>query len=242
MVGMSVRRPVIGLSTYDDIVSWYAWENKAATLVADVYLNAVWQGGGAPVLLPSVVEPTGVIDRIDGVVLVGGPDVGAERYGGQPHERSHVSSDQRDEFELGLINAAAAIAMPLFGICRGAQLLNIAHSGTLIQHLPELLGHEGHSPGAGRYGTTTVRVSEGSRLADALGVTAIDVECFHHQAIDVVGNGLQISAWAEDGTIEAIEDPDENFVVGVQWHPEAGRDRTLFEAFVEAASKWRRMR
>lgn len=239
---MNISRPVIGVSTYDDVVSWYAWVDKAAALVAEVYLSAMWEGGGAPVLLPSIVEPREVIDRVDAVMLVGGPDVGAERYGGEPHALSVASSMRRDEFELRLIEAACAISMPVFGICRGAQLLNVARHGTLNQHLPELLGHEGHSPGGGRYGKTTVRVSGGSRLAGALGVTALDVECFHHQGIDVVGQGLEVTAWAEDGAIEAIEDPGENFVVGVQWHPEEGSDRRLFEALAEAARTWRAAR
>jgi putative glutamine amidotransferase len=239
MIRVRHRRPVIGLSTYDDVVSWYAWENKAATLIAEVYLSAVSAGGGAPILLPSIVDPGEVIDRIDAIVLVGGPDVNARRYGGESHVLSRTSSDRRDEFELGLIHAAGAISLPLLGICRGAQLLNVAHNGTLHQHIPELLGHQGHSPGSGRYGTTAVEVRGGSRLAAALGVATFEVDCFHHQAIDTLGDGLEVSARADDGTIEAIEDPDAEFVVGVQWHPEEGSDLRLFEALIDAAERWR---
>lgn len=232
---MTIRRPLIGVSSYDDVVSWHGWEHTSATLVAEVYLNAVWEGGGTPVLLPSMVEPTDVVDRMDAVILVGGPDVGADRYGVAPHELAHPASHRRDEFELGLIDASLMSSTPLLGICRGAQLLNVARRGTLVQHIPELLGHEDHSPGGGRYGKTRVRVLEDSQLAGALGTTTIEVDCLHHQAIGVVGDGLDVTAWAEDGTIEAIEDPKADFLLGVQWHPEEGSDRTLFAALAAAA-------
>jgi putative glutamine amidotransferase len=233
---MPRRRPVVGLSTYNDVVSWYAWEEKAATLVAEVYLDAVSAGGGAPVLLPSALDPSDVIGRLDAVVLVGGPDVGAECYGQESRDSTHPADHRRDAFELALIRAAREADLPLLGICRGAQLMNVERGGTLSQHLPEIVGHEGHSPGHGTYGKIGVALEPGTRVAAALGTTTVEVACFHHQAVDMLGEGLSVVGRAADGTIEAIEDPNLSFALGVQWHPEEDRDVALFRALIEAAA------
>jgi putative glutamine amidotransferase len=189
--------------------------------------------------VPAVVDA--VLPRLDAVVLCGGPDVDPARYGAQPGEHTDLPHPERDEAELALLAGALAAGLPVLGICRGLQLLNVARGGSLIQHLPDRVGHNLHAPFRGEYGNHAVDVEPGSRLAALLGRTAVDkVPTYHHQAIERLGTGLTVTARCEDGVIEAVEDPSAPFCVAVQWHPEMGDDTSLFDALVGAARETRR--
>lgn len=171
---------------------------------------------------------------IDALILSGGADVDPVRYG-EPLQPRTVISIERDAWEFALLHAALDRGLPVLAICRGMQLLNVAHGGTLLQHLPDAVGHDRHLPRPGTFGRTSVRTAPGSRLASILG-TEVQVSCHHHQALHRLGEGLTPSAWATDGTVEAIEHGGHPFVLGVQWHPEQDQqDRRLFEALVQAA-------
>jgi putative glutamine amidotransferase len=176
----------------------------------------------------------GAIRAVDGLVLSGGADIDPARYGEPPHPRT-ATSPGRDAWELALLHAALAAGRPVLAICRGMQLLNVACGGTLHQHLPETVGHDGHCPQPGTFGRTEVRIAPAGRLTGILGAR-LTVSCHHHQAIHRLGTGLVPTGWATDGTIEAIEHPGHSFVLGVQWHPEEDTaDRRLFAALVHAA-------
>lgn len=233
----SARAPVIGLSAYAVPARWGVWDTDAV-LVPRAYVDAIAGAGGVPVLLPPLVgliEP--VLDRLDALVLIGGPDVDPARYGAERDANTQPAQPDRDAAELALLAAATAGELPVLAICRGLQILNIARGGTLHQHLPDVLGDHDGSPGPGVYGTHPIKVADGSRLAQALGRTALDgVPAYHHQGIDRLADGLVASAWTPDGLIEAVEDPALPFCVGVQWHPEVGQDMSLFRALVTAAT------
>jgi gamma-glutamyl-gamma-aminobutyrate hydrolase PuuD len=230
--------PVIGISAYDDVAAWGAWEVEAA-IVPAAYVRAVAGAGGVPVILPVGGDAVGQVASVDGLVLTGGPDVDPEHYGAEPHEATAPASAARDAHEMALAEAATAGAVPILAVCRGLQLLNVARGGTLVQHLPDVVGHRDHGPAPGVYGRHPVRVAGGSRLAAALGDGEVAVQSHHHQAVDAPGAGLEAVAWAPDGTPEAYEDRSVPFVVGVQWHPEVSDDRSLFEALVAAAARRR---
>jgi len=232
---MSRRAPVVGISAYDDVAAWGAWNVRAA-IVPEAYVRAVAATGGVPVVLPVQADAAAQIGAVDALVLTGGPDVDPARYGAEPHRASKPGSPARDTHELALAAAAAERGIPTLAVCRGLQLLNVARGGTLVQHLPEVVGHEEHGPAPGVYGEHPVRVAPASRLAQVLGRTEVTVRSHHHQAVDVAGSGLLAVAWAPDGTPEAYEDPAAPFVIGVQWHPEMGDDPELFAGLVAAAS------
>jgi putative glutamine amidotransferase len=209
--------------------------------VPRAYVDAVAGAGGVPVLLPPLpgLIPAAV-DRLDALVLIGGPDVEPVRYGQDVGPDTQPPQPERDEAEFGLLAAAVAGRAPVLAICRGMQLLNVARGGTLHQHLPDLFGEHDGSPGPGAYGSHPITVLDGSRLAGALGRAELDdVPAYHHQGVDVLGKDLVASAWTGDGLVEAVEDPSLPFCVGVQWHPEVGEDTTLFQALVDAAREHR---
>ncbi|MEV5408385.1 gamma-glutamyl-gamma-aminobutyrate hydrolase family protein [Thermopolyspora sp. NPDC052614] len=227
--------PVIGITCYAEPARFTVWETRAALLPYD-YVDQVARAGGQPVLLPPAGEPASVVGRLDGLILAGGGDIDPGRYGAPPHEATGYIREFRDDAEFGVVNAALANGLPLLGICRGLQVLNIALGGTLHQHLPETVGHTGHSPAPGRYGTLPVRLTPGSRLAKIFdGEHLADPNHYHHQAIDALGAGLTVTARADDGVIEAVELDDHPFCLAVQWHPETGEDNSLFAALVDAA-------
>jgi putative glutamine amidotransferase len=236
--------PLIGISCYRVQARWGAWDLPAA-LLPDRYVASVTAAGAVPVLLPPVPLIDQAVTRLDAIVLAGGGDIDPARYGARRDRNCGPSSDERDGAELALAAAALAAGVPVLGICRGLQILNVALGGTLHQHLPDLVGHEGHAPEPGGYGAHEVSVAPGSRLASILNRTDLTdhlpvvVPTHHHQAIDVLGAGLAATARATDGTIEAAElDPAEHpFVVAVQWHPEAGGDLSLFRALAAAAAR-----
>ncbi len=211
------------------------WDN-VAVLLPEAYVSSIRAVGGVPVLLPP--EPgTGVelVERLDGLVLAGGADVSPDRYNAIKDVATGEARIDRDGFELELIQLAWERALPTLAICRGLQILNVARGGTLVQHLPDLLGHEQHDPVSGGFGSHGVRTQPGTLLAKAIGDGVESVPTHHHQAVDSLGVGLVASGWSEDGTIEAIEDPSQDFLLGVQWHPEVMDEHDLFRALVRAS-------
>ncbi len=234
--------PVIGISCYAQQARWGAWD-LPAILLPRRYADMVTLAGGLPVLLPPVEGVAGLLPRIDGLVLSGGGDVDPALYGAARVEACGPANPARDGAELELCREALAAGLPLLGICRGLQVINVALGGTLHQHLPDLVGHDGHSPEASGYGTHKVSVAPGAQLAAVLGRTEAAVPTHHHQAIDGLGTGLAATAWADDGIVEAVEfqsgghGPAGPFMLAVQWHPEAGDDLSLFTALTAAAGQ-----
>ncbi|MHB8592966.1 MAG: gamma-glutamyl-gamma-aminobutyrate hydrolase family protein, partial [Acidimicrobiales bacterium] len=222
----SEPRPVVGITSSDHDARWGPWQTRA-TLVPTAYVRAVEDAGGYPVLLVPPAGPDGaeeeaasVAARLDGVLLSGGADVDPRRYGAEPHPQSQEPDQARDAFEVALLSSCAERATPVLAVCRGMQLLNVARGGTLLQHLPDAVGHAVHMPSPGRYAAHPVAVVAGSSLARALGRLDPVVPGHHHQGVDEVGRGLVVSARAADGVIEGLEDTAAAFLVGVQWHPE----------------------
>ena len=229
----SEARPVVGITTYVERAAYGVWDHEA-TLLPRTYADAVLRAGGAPVLLPTIGPALPeVVARLDALVLSGGADVDPANYGRVAHPRT-VSRPERDASELGLLALALAAGLPVLAVCRGAQLLNVALGGTLVQHLPDVVGSDAYQPGSGVFGRVEVEIAAGSRAAGILGERA-GVLCYHHQAVDTLGEGLTVTARSADGTVQAVERAGEPFVLGVQFHPEqdAGDDR-LFRAVVEA--------
>jgi putative glutamine amidotransferase len=243
--------PVIGISAYSQHARWGNWD-LPAVLLPRRYTDMVTGTGGIPILLPPTAGVASVLPRLDGLVLSGGGDIDPARYGAATDPQCGPAKAQRDNAELELCQAAIAAGLPLLGICRGLQVINVALGGTLYQHLPSVVGHDGHSPESAGYGTHKVSIAPGSRLASVLQVSEAAVPTHHHQSIDRLGTGLVATAWTDDGVIEAAEfaavasdsaggeqRPGHDrapFMVAVQWHPEAGDDPSLFAALVAAAS------
>jgi len=228
--------PVIGITAYSARASWGAW-NTDAVLLPRPYVDAVARAGATPVVLPPVPDVVlAALPRIDGLILSGGPDVEPARYGELAGMHTQPPNHDRDESEFRVLRTAIGEGLPVLGICRGMQLLNVLRGGTLHQHLPDVLGSAVHAPEVGVYARHPVTVQPGTKLADVLGCTEVpEVPTYHHQGIDRVGRGLDPVAWAEDGTVEALEDPDLPFCLAVQWHPEVGDDPSLFRALAVAA-------
>jgi putative glutamine amidotransferase len=235
-------RPVIGITTYVTPAKWSYWELEAALIPHD-YVRAVEEAGGRPLLVPPSDEGIDeTLDSLDGIVFSGGSDLDPGHYGAEPHAETFGIHAERDRAELELMKAALERDMPVLGICRGIQVLNVARGGNLIQHLPEIVGHEGHKhnpPGA--FIDHDVAIEPETTLAQILGERH-GVKSHHHQGLDAVGEGLRVSAHAEDGSVEGVEDPERRFALGVLWHPEAGEDRKLFEALVEQAREFKQTR
>ncbi len=234
-------RPVVGLTAYLEQVQTGIWDIAAGYLPAD-YFEGVVTAGGTPVLLPP--QPVGpeiagrVLDSLDALVITGGYDLDPARYDQPPHPATDRPRTDRDAWEFALLRGALDRGLPVLGICRGAQVLNVAFGGTLHQHLPDVLGHSGHRAGNGVFVRLPVRTVAGTRLAALLG-ESVDAPCYHHQAIDKVGDGLVVSAWDPDRVVEAVELPGDSFVLAVQWHPEQSLDDLrLFKAVVEAARSY----
>ncbi len=231
---MSDVRPLIGLTAYRTHAAWGVWHTPAA-LLPHAYADHVTAAGGVPVLLPIGADDAAqaVISRLDGLILSGGPDIEPVRYGAAPDPFAERSQADRDTWETALLMAALQADLPVLGICRGLQLINVCLGGTLHQHLPDLAGGERHRPAPGVYGTVRIRLDTDALPGSLLG-EGVDVPCHHHQAIDRLGSGMVASAWAQDGTIEAAWVPRRRFLVGVQWHPEVRDDPALFTALVKA--------
>lgn len=228
-------RPRIGITTYLEQARWGAWD-QPAVLLPHLYVAAVHRAGGIPMLLPPLPDGASQALRgVDGLLVAGGADVDATLYQAVPHQGSDQPRPDRDAWELALLAVALERGVPVLGICRGAQVLNVAVGGSLHQHLPDVVGHDRHRPAPAQHGRVQVTVEPGSTLARVLG-REVDVPCYHHQSIDRLGDGLRPTAWADDGTVEAVELAGQDFALGVQWHPELDvEDVRLFVALVDAA-------
>lgn len=235
MTGTPVGAPRIGITTYGR-------DHEDRFCLPAAYVEAVRQAGGVPLLLPPGESPSeGVLEMVDGLILAGGGDIDPAHYGGEPHPTLYLVDPERDRFELRLARRALEQDVPVLGICRGSQVLNVAWGGDLVVHLPE--GEEAvvrHRLPPRVPTDHEVRVEPASRLASVLGQTELWVRSWHHQAVRRVAPGWRAVAWAPDGTVEAVEYLQDAWAVGVQWHPELSRDglphRRLFEALVRAAA------
>jgi putative glutamine amidotransferase len=237
----NVARPVIGITTYVTKARWNYWDEEAA-LVPAAYVQSVERAGGRPVLIPPSehgVEET--LAAVDGLLFSGGSDLDPDLYDQEPHDETSGIVPERDRAELALLEAALARDLPVLAVCRGSQVLNVARGGDLVQHLPEVVGDDKHKHTPGTFADHDVTLQPGTRLASLLGDHA-PVKSHHHQGFGRVGDGLRVAAHAEDGTIEAVEDPSRRFAFGVLWHPEAGEDLRLFEELVDAAREYRASR
>jgi putative glutamine amidotransferase len=225
-------RPIIGITSYLEPASWGVWQDVPATLLPYSYVQAVEAAGGRAVVLPPDPAGADVLRVLDGLVLAGGADVAADRYG----EAAGPFTDSRPDRDAGEFPLADT-DLPILGVCRGMQLLVVAYGGRLHQHLPDVVGHDKHRPGDGVYGSHGVRFLPGSRI-DKIMSGDSEVNSYHHQGIADPGR-LVVTGWADDGVIEAVEDPTRPFVLGVQWHPEADGDVRPFRALVEACARRR---
>jgi len=228
---------VIGITTYVTQAQWSYWDEEAV-LVPAAYVQALERAGGRPVLIPPSehgIEET--LDAVDGLVFSGGSDLDPDLYDQEPHDETFGVVPERDRAELALLEAALARDLPVLAVCRGSQVLNVARGGDLVQHLPDLVGDEKHKHTPGTFADHDITLQPGTRLASLLGDHA-PVKSHHHQGFGRVGDGLRVAAHAEDGTIEAVEDPSRRFALGVLWHPEAGEDLRLFEELVDAAREY----
>jgi putative glutamine amidotransferase len=228
-----VAKPLIGITTYVEPAAWGHWETEAALVPYD-YVRAVERAGGRAVLVPpddNGIEE--VLDALDGLIFSGGNDMSPESYGAEADPATNGTNPARDRGELALLTAALERDLPVLAICRGVEVLNVVRGGDLVQHLPNVIGHEEHRAVVGEFSEHAVRVDPSSRIGEVRG----NVMSHHHQGLGRIGERLREVAWAEDGVVEAVEDPEKPFLVGVLWHPEVGEDQRLFEQLVEAARK-----
>lgn len=232
-------RPVIGLSCYLEPAQWGAWEIEAA-LLPHWYIDLFQEAGARVVMLPpDTGDDVDVLDRIDGLVIVGGADVNPASYGESPHETSDVPRTSRDTSEANLYRGARERQMPVLGICRGLQVMAVVHGGALHQNLPDVSALV-HRERPGQFVNHAATFTAGSMIANSLGATDVIVNSSHHQAVRDPGD-LTVTGWAQDGTIEVCEDQSMPFCVGVQWHPEHPDRRVadlgLISRFIDAAGK-----
>jgi len=221
-----MARPVVGICAATEQAKFGPWD-EFAILIQRAYADSTKAAGGIAVLLaPDAAvadDPALLLDRVDALVLGGGVDVGL--------------NPARDAFELALARGAIDRGMPLLGVCRGMEALNVAHGGTLIEHVPDAVGSERHLPEPGIFAEHDVQLKPGSLAARAAGAERLTVNSHHHQGIEELGDGLIASGWsAEDGLVEAIELSRDGFALGVLWHPEVDPDDAVIPAFVSAAS------
>jgi len=244
---LSASKPLIGLTTYRQQAQTGVWNVEASFLPAE-YFDSVNRAGGIAILLPPQdVTAEGareIIAGLDGLIVCGGRDVDSALYGQSAGEHNDVPDKRRDAFELALYSAAIETDLPFLGICRGQQVLNVHQGGSLIQHLPDVVGSKKYQLGNAEFTSAEIQVEAGSILSRALGGDAkVRGELYHHQAIDQVGNGLKVVARSEDNIVEAVELEGHSFGLAVQWHPEhSPEDNRIFEALVSAASEHRSKR
>jgi putative glutamine amidotransferase len=244
-----MTRPVIGICTALERAKWSVWDQRAALLPFN-YVHAVQRAGGLVAMLPPdpqlTEDPEQALDLIDGLILAGGADIDPASYGESPHPETVSTVPERDAFEIALTRAAIERDMPLLGICRGMQLINVACGGTLLQHLPDRYGHQEHRRVVGSFDGAEhdVLLTEGSLAARAAGELSHATKSHHHQGVDRLGEGLTTSGVSTlDELTEAIEwgggSSDRRFVLGVQWHPEADLASSVVGALVDAAASAR---
>jgi len=236
-----VRRPIVGITTYLTPARFGVWEEESA-LIPAVYVRAVEAAGGRALLVPPTMEGIEeTLDALDGLLFSGGSDLDPKLYGQESHAETDGVVPQRDRAEIALLQAALERDMPVLAVCRGSQVLNVARGGDLVQHLPDVVGDEKHKHTPGVFADHDVDLVSGTRVQQILGDHA-PVKSHHHQGYGQLGEGLREAARADDGTIEALEDPSRRFALGVLWHPEAGEDFALFEALVEEARAYHEAR
>ena len=234
-------KPLIGITAYAEQARWGVWDLPTA-LIPMSYVHAVTHAGGRPLLVPPAEDAVDeTLGALDGLIFSGGSDIDPTLYGADPHPETTGVRPDRDRGELALMEAALARDMPILAVCRGFEVMNVARGGDLVQHLPEIVGHEQHKHTPGVFADHDVDVSSDSRLGELVGDRA-PVKSHHLQGIARVGEGLEPVAWAEDGTVEGLEDPARRFAVGVLWHPEEGEDFALFKGLVEEAARYREER
>lgn len=231
---------MIGVCAAIERVSWGVWDGYEVTLAPRAYVTAVQRAGGLAVVLPpdpaAVESPEVLLDRVDALLLAGGADIDPSSYGAEPHPETKGTWPERDAFEIALARGALERDLPVLGICRGMQLLNVALGGSLDQHLPESIGSETHRTVGGTFSKHDVRLDPSSLACSAAGVEGFVVWSHHHQGPDRLGEGLRASGWSrDDDLVEAIELPGKRFALGVVWHPEEDEDSKLIGALVEAA-------
>jgi putative glutamine amidotransferase len=231
--------PAIGICAAIEVARWGAWE-ETVNLTPRSYATAVQAAGGIALLLPPdeerTADPDPLLDRLDGLMLAGGSDVDPASYGAAPHPETGTVWPDRDRFELALMARAIEREIPVLAICRGMQMLNVGRGGTLDQHIPERTRHEGHRAVPGVYGEHEVRLTPGTQAARAAGAEQLSVFSHHHQGVEKLGEGLEVTGWSlDDDLIEAIELPAEPYALGVIWHPEEDRASSVIPSLVEAA-------
>jgi putative glutamine amidotransferase len=242
---MSENRPAIGICSQIVDASWGVW-TQPASLVPQGYIDAIQRAGGLAVMIPPDAElienPDEMLERVDALILSGGHDVDPACYGADPHPATKGLVPARDRSEIALVTRAVELDMPVLGICRGMQVMNVAFGGTLRQHIPEELGHEEHRriPGSFAGSDHDVRLLDGSLAALAAGEELHGTKSHHHQAVGEIGEGFDVTGFSTlDELPEAIEMPSRRFVLGVQWHPEADVGSRLIGTLVERAGDYR---
>jgi putative glutamine amidotransferase len=234
---------LIGICTALERARYGAWD-RDAVLLQRSYIAAIQRAGAIAIMLPpdprAIEDPDRVLDLLDGLILAGGRDVDPATYGAEPDPETDEPRTERDVFEIALARRALERDLPLLGICRGMQVMNVARGGTLVQHLPHHLGHEDHRRSVGTFegNDHPVRLEEGSLAARAAGEVHHGTLSHHHQGVERLGKGLEVTGWAEeDRLIEALEDPRLRFALGVQWHPEADEQSAVIAALVDEARR-----
>lgn len=236
---------MIGICTALTRAQWGVWDRRAALLPVS-YIAAIQRAGGLALMIPPddrlEQSPDEALDVIDGLILAGGDDIDPASYGAERHAQTKHTVPERDRAELALARRAIERDMPLLGVCRGMQLMNIAFGGTLAQHLPEEVGHERHRPNPGSFDGSDhdVRLTEGSLAALAAGETIHNTKSHHHQGLEAIAEPFEVTGISMiDDVPEAIEVHDRRFVLGVQWHPEADEESRVISALVEQARAYR---
>jgi putative glutamine amidotransferase len=233
-------RPLIGVCAAVERAHFGVWKDEPTVLLPLSYARAIHGAGGMVAMLPpdrrATEDPGELLDHLDALVLGGGADIDPESHGSEPHPETVGTNPDRDRFEIALARGALERRIPLLGVCRGMQVLNVACGGTLDQHIPERLGHEGHRPVPGAWAEHEVRIEPGSLAARAAATDRLTVKSHHHQGVDAIPDSLRASAWAtDDDSVEAIESDDGAFVLGVLWHPEEDPNDSVIPALVGLA-------
>jgi putative glutamine amidotransferase len=231
--------PAIGICAAVEPARWSHWDQEAA-LVPLAYVNAVQLAGGLALIVPpddeAAEKPDELLDKLDGLILIGGADVDPATYGATPSPHTGATRPERDRFELALAYGAMERGLPLLGICRGGQMVNVACGGTLIQHLPDVVGDDHHLPTPGSFAEHEVELEAGSLAARAAGADRVTVRSHHHQAVDEIGEGLKATGHSlPDAIVEAVEHSGHDFTLGVLWHPEADERSKIVSALIGAA-------
>lgn len=230
----------VGITVALEKVNTGPWTDMESAVVPFSYVRSVRRAGGRSLLLSpdpdDILDPTEVLALIDALIITGGPDIHPSLYGQDSHPKTGPTQEERDAYEIALVHAALESNTPLLGICRGGQIINVAYGGTLEQHLPDILGHERHLCLPGTFSEHEVRLKSDSLAARTVGARTTVVKSHHHQGVKEIGKGLRATGWTtEDDIVEAFEDPEHPFMLGVLWHPEEDERSKLIKILVEEA-------